>query len=47
VDKSGKFVINPQFDEATSFADGLAKVVVGHRTGYIGADGKYVWNPNK
>jgi hypothetical protein len=47
VDKSGKLVINPQFDEAMSFANGLARVKMGGRTGYINATGKYVWNPTK
>jgi hypothetical protein len=46
IDKSGKFVINPQFDEASPFADGLARVKVGRKTGYVNASGKYVWNPS-
>jgi hypothetical protein len=45
IDKSGKIVINPQFDEAMAFADGLARVKVGHKTGYINTAGKYIWNP--
>ena len=40
-------VINPQFDEAGSFSDGLAQVKAGGRFGYIDATGKYVWNPSK
>jgi len=46
IDKSGKIVINPQFDEAMAFTDGLARVKVGHKTGYINASGKYIWNPS-
>ena len=45
VDKSGKYAINPQFDEAAAFADGLARVKVSRKTGYVNPDGKYVWNP--
>jgi len=45
IDKAGKFVINPQFDEAMSFNDGLARVKLGRKIGYIDATGKYVWNP--
>jgi hypothetical protein len=40
-------VINPQFDEAAPFADGLARVKTGGRYGYINDSGKYVWNPSK
>ena len=35
IDKQGKFVINPQFDQALSFSEGLAVVEVGGRWGYI------------
>jgi WG containing repeat len=49
VDKNGKYVINPQFDEVNSFSEGLARFsmgnMFGHRVGYVGPDGKYVWNP--
>jgi hypothetical protein len=47
IEKTGKMVIYPQFDEAMSFANGLARVKMGGRTGYIDAAGKYVWNPAK
>ena len=47
LDKSGNFVINAQFDEAMPFADGLARVKMSGRTGYVGTDGKFVWNPTK
>ena len=47
IDPTGKFVINPQFDEAESFNNGLAWVKAGGRFGYINASGKYVWNPTK
>ena len=46
VDKSGKVVINPLYDEVMPFSDGLARVKVGRKTGYIDASGKFVWNPN-
>jgi hypothetical protein len=38
-------VINPQFDEASHFENGLARVKVARRLGYIDQDGKYVFTP--
>lgn len=35
IDKSGKPVIQPQFDWVDSFNQGLAKVKMGYRWGYI------------
>ena len=45
IDKQGKFAINPQFDSAGDFANGVAPVWLGERQGYINRAGKYVWNP--
>jgi hypothetical protein len=45
IDKTGKFAINPQFDRAGDFEQGLAPVWVGGRQGYIDKNGKYVWSP--
>ena len=45
IDKTGKIVINPQFDEAWTFSEGLAKVKIGNKLGYIDKTGKYVINP--
>jgi hypothetical protein len=49
VDRSGKFVINPQFDDVGTFIGGLAQVSMGHdketRIGYINRSGNFVWNP--
>ena len=47
VDKTGIFVIKPQFDGALTFSGGLALVVAGDRLGYIDKTGKYVWNPSR
>jgi hypothetical protein len=44
-DKTGKFIINPQFDSAWFFSDGLALVEVGKKWGYIDKTGKFVINP--
>src|ERR1039457_3602977 len=44
VNKSGETVINPQFDRAEGFADGLAPVRMG-RWGYVDASGKMEINP--
>ena len=35
IDKTGHYVINPQFDGASSFSDGLAAVRIGDKWGYI------------
>ncbi|MCG2727021.1 MAG: WG repeat-containing protein [Elusimicrobia bacterium] len=45
IDKTGKYVINPQFDFAGQFSEGLANVVFGGKAGYIDKKGKYVINP--
>ncbi|MCL4479776.1 MAG: WG repeat-containing protein, partial [Deltaproteobacteria bacterium] len=45
INKSGKFVINPQFDEAWVFTDGLAMIKLGNKRGFIDKSGKYVINP--
>lgn len=46
IDKTGKYVINPQFDEASPFAEnGLARVASGEKYGFIDETGKYVINP--
>jgi len=51
IDKTGKLVIQPQFDGAAPFSDGLAKVGMGKypdtKIGYIDKTGKYVWEPTK
>ena len=47
IDRSGHFVINPQFDLALPFIDGLALVTKGRgpdaELGWIDKTGKYVW----
>ncbi|OFX39327.1 MAG: hypothetical protein A2X08_04185 [Bacteroidetes bacterium GWA2_32_17] len=46
VDLTGKIVINPQFNSATVFIDGIALVrSADNKYGYIGEDGKYKINP--
>ena len=51
VDPSGRMVIEPQFDLAVPFFDGLGLVTVGQdddaKTGYIDKTGRYVWKPTK
>ena len=44
VNKSGEIVINPQFDRAEGFAEGLAPVKMG-RWGYVDPAGKVAINP--
>ena len=45
IDRAGKMVVNPQFDAARAFSDGLALVAIGNRIGFIDHDGKMVINP--
>ncbi|BEG99210.1 hypothetical protein BSYN_14750 [Bacteroides sedimenti] len=50
VDKTGKYIINPQFEYADFFSNGLAVVGIKGENeelkfGYIDEDGKYVINP--
>jgi hypothetical protein len=45
IDGSGTIVIRPQFDDAWSFSEGLAPVLVGDKWGYIDEAGKIVIAP--
>jgi hypothetical protein len=45
IDKTGKTVIAPQFDDAWAFEDGLALIRVGDKFGYIDKRGQLVWGP--
>jgi len=45
IDKKGNVVINPQFDYANKFSEGLAAVKIGDKWGYVDKMGKYVINP--
>ena len=45
VDDTGLFIINPQFDYAGDFVEGLACVKANDLYGYIDTEGKYVINP--
>ncbi len=44
INSEGKFIINPQFDDAGTFSGGLAAVKLGH-WGFIDKTGKVVINP--
>jgi len=45
IDKTGKIIINPQFDYADFFEEGLARVRIGGKYGFIDKTGKIVSNP--
>jgi hypothetical protein len=45
VDKTGKTVIEPAFEDAWPFSDGLASVRVGGKWGYVDKTGKTVVEP--
>jgi hypothetical protein len=45
IDKTGKIIINPQFDSASDFHEGMAWAKFGKQYGYIDKTGKLVINP--
>jgi hypothetical protein len=45
VNPSGALAINPQFDDAMGFTNGLARVKSSGRFGYVDAAGKLVYSP--
>jgi len=45
VDKYFQFVIEPQFDWAYDFSEGLAEVTINHKSGFIDTSGKVVVPP--
>jgi hypothetical protein len=47
IDKSGSLIIQPQFDYAQDFNNGLALVKIKNKIGYIDSSGNFVWEPTK
>lgn len=45
IDKSAKYVIAPEFEDAKSFSDGLAAAEQNKKWGYIGASGEWAIEP--
>ena len=45
IDKTGKVIIEPKFDEAADFSEGLARVKVGIFYGFIDFSGDFVIKP--
>lgn len=45
INPKGEYVINPQFDDATMFREGIARVKKDGKYGYILPDGSYLCNP--
>ena len=45
IDAKGQYVINPQFDNAGDFSEGLAAVEIGDRWGFIDTKGQYIVKP--
>jgi hypothetical protein len=43
IDTHGTMVIEPSFDNAGEFGDGLAEVEVAGKRGYINVSGAFVW----
>lgn len=47
IDKTGKYVIEPQFDHAREFAEGIALIEIAGKYGYVDKVGKYICNPQR
>src|SRR5262249_18632569 len=45
IDRTGSFLIQPQFDWAYSFHEGLARARIGEKEGYIDQNGKWAIQP--
>ncbi|HBK2048805.1 TPA: WG repeat-containing protein [Campylobacter coli] len=45
MDKNGEFAIKPKFDDIWDFSEGLAKVKLNGRWGFIDRSGKFVIEP--
>lgn len=45
IDLKGEYVINPQFDFALPFIDGMALVMKGDKYGYVNEKGEYIISP--
>ena len=45
VNPTGKYIINPQFEDSSNFSEGLAAVKSGGKWGYIDKTGAIVVNP--
>jgi hypothetical protein len=49
IDKTGRFVINRQYDAVTAVFDGVAQIKIGTgkeaKIGYVDKNGKVVYNP--
>ncbi|ECL3693363.1 WG repeat-containing protein, partial [Campylobacter coli] len=45
IDKSGKFIVKPKFDEAWDFSEGLAAVGLNGKWGFIDKNGEFAIEP--
>jgi hypothetical protein len=45
IDKTGNFIIKPQFDNAYLFVQGIAKVNIGNKERYINKAGEFFMEP--
>jgi len=45
IDRSGRWVVEPQFDDANAFSEGLSVVTAGNKKGFMRADGSWLVEP--
>ena len=45
INKAGEIIINPQFDGAGEFSEGVAGITISGKMGYIDKTGKIIINP--
>src|SRR5262245_33663275 len=45
IDRTGKWVIKPKFDEVYGFSEGMGRVIIDRKWGFIDREGKFVVEP--
>ncbi len=46
IDKTGREVISPRFDGAEPFRNGVARITIAKKNGYINTSGEIIWEPS-
>lgn len=45
IDRTGKLVVGMKYDNAYAFNNGLARITIGDKVGYIDKAGRHIWEP--